>query len=312
MDLRSRICVAGSSGLLGHALINQLREAGYDNIILCDLPEVDLCDQKTTDAFFEKTRPEYVFFLAALFGGIEYKMKHPADILIKNVQMITNTIEAFHKYQCTKMINICSALLYPSTAQLPLKEEDITLAELDMIDTPYSLAKVVGMQLARSFNRQYGTKIVTAVPCNFFGENAPFEGNKAGVVPSLIAKFHNAKINSSEEVEVWGTGNACRELLNSKDVAKACIYIMNKDTDDDLINIGRGCEYSIREVAETVKDIVGYEGKLVFASDKPEGRMHMQLNVDKLFNMGWLPSMDLRESIKDTYDWYLNNIIRGD
>ena len=247
MNQQSRICVAGSKGLLGHAIVRQLEEEGYHNIIHCDLPEVNLCDQSDTNRFFEQEKPEYVFFLAAVAGGIQFKKTYPADMLLKNLQMITNVMDAAHRCGCRKMINVCSALLYPVEAQIPLKEEDASYANLGLIDTPYSLAKAAGMQLARCYNSQYGTRYLTVVPCNFFGEYAPFEGDKAGVVSALIARIHNAKINNLDRVEVWGTGNACREFLNSRDVADACIFLMNTDAEYDLVNIGRGFEFTIRE-----------------------------------------------------------------
>ena len=177
---------------------------------------------------------------------------------------------------------------------------------LNEIDTPYSLAKAAGMQLANYYNQQYKTKYITVVPCNFFGAFAPFEGDRAGVVPSLIRRIHEAKIMGKDAVEVWGTGNACREFLNSKDVADACVFLMNNDKiTGGIINIGRGYEFSIKEVAYKVKEVVGYNGELVFDSSKPEGRAHMQLNTEKLFKLGWRPTMDLKDSLIDAYEWYL-------
>lgn len=308
MNVDSRICIAGSKGLLGHAIVSQLESAGYNNIIHCERPEIDLCNQAQTDEFFRAKRPEYLFFLAAVAGGIQFKKTYPADMLLKNLQMITNVMDSAQRYGCVRMINVCSALLYPVDAVIPLKEEDAIYANLGLIDTPYSLAKAVGMQLARCFNSQYGTKYLTVVPCNFFGEFAPFEGDKAGVVSALIARIYNAKVNSLDRVEVWGTGNACREFLNSKDVANACVFLMNQETEYDLINIGRGYEFTIREVAEMIKKVVGYEGTLFFDATKPEGRAHMQLNTDRLFSMGWRPQMDLEESIRNAYTWYVSNL----
>lgn len=304
MDLNSRICIIGNKGMLGHAIWNQLSSKGYSNIIGCDLPEVDLCNQACTEAFFQERKPEYVFFLAAVAAGIQYKKTHPTDMLLKNLQMITNVMDFAYKNGCKKMINVCSALLYPNEAKIPLKEEDATHANLGEIDTPYALAKAAGMQLARYYNQQHGMRYLTVVPCNFFGEFAPFEGDRAGVVPSLISRMHNAKINGIDRVTIWGTGNACREFLNSQDVASACIYLMDIDTEYDLINIGRGQEFTIREVSEMIKKVIGYEGKLYYDASKPEGRMHMQLNTEKLFSIGWKPSMDLEASIRNAYDWY--------
>ena len=308
MKLDSRICVVGSNGMLGHAIYKQLTEKGFINIIKCDRAEVDLCNQINTALFFEKNRPEYIFFLAAVAAGIQYKKKHPTEMLLKNLQMITNVMESARTNECRKMINVCSALLYPSRTPIPFKEENATYVDLDEVDTPYSLAKAAGMQLARYYNKEFGTNYVTVVPCNFFGEFGPFDGDRAGVISALISRMHNAKMKGIKTVDVWGTGNACREFLNSQDVANACIFLMNNDTEYDLINIGRGFEHSIREIAEMIKTIVGYDGELFFDATKPEGRPHMQLNTDRLFGMGWRPKMDLEESIRNAYEWYKSRI----
>ena len=308
MNKDSRICVLGANGMLGHAICKQLVEKGYVHIIKSGREEVDLCNQSETKRFFREYQPEYVFFLAAVAAGIQYKKDHPTEMLLKNLQMITNVMEFAKEIKCKKMINVCSALIYPNGAQIPLEEKNVKYIDLDQIDTPYSLAKAAGMQLARYYNKEFGMNYITVVPCNFFGEFAPFEGDRAGVVSALISRIHNAKIHGIEKVEVWGTGNVCREFLNSQDVANACIYLMNFDTKYDLINIGRGFEYSIREVAEMIKFIIGYGGELFFDSTKPEGRLHMQLNTERLFDMGWRPHMDLEASIRNAYEWYIANI----
>lgn len=308
MEMDSRICVIGSNGMLGHAICKQLNLKGYKNIIRCDRLEVDLCNQEDTIRFFEDKKPEYIFFLAAVAAGIQYKKDHPTEMLLKNLQMITNVMESARIYGCKKMINVCSALLYPKDTKIPLKEESATYVDLGEIDTPYALAKAAGMQLARYYNKEFDMNYLTVVPCNFFGEFAPFDGDRAGVVSALISRIHNAKVHGTKKVEVWGTGNACREFLNSQDVASACIFLMENDTKYDLINIGRGSEFSIREVAEMIKRVVGYDGDLYFDATKPEGRPHMQLNTDKLFEMGWRPHMDLEASIQNAYEWYLSNV----
>lgn len=308
MNVSDKICVVGSNGMLGHAITSQLESLGYTDVLKCCRKDVDLCNQAETRLYFETHKPKFIFFCAAVAAGINYKKSHPADMMLQNLQMITNVMDSTYRCGCKKMINVCSALLYPSSAEIPIKEEAAAYCNLGEIDTPYAMAKAAGMQLARYYNAQYGTDYLTVVPCNFFGEYAPFEGERAGVVPSLIAKMHNAKVNHLPEVVVWGTGNVCREFLNSKDVASACIHLMNCETEYDLINIGRGNEYSIRETAECIKHVVGYSGELVFDTSKPEGRPHMQLNVKRLSSTGWVPSMDLEQSISDTYRWYCNSI----
>lgn len=305
MDKLARICVVGDKGTLGHAICGQLKMEGYENVISCDLPEVDCTCQADVEAFFRINKPEYVFFLAAISAGIEYKRKFPVEVMLKNLQMETNILACSHEYHVKRLLNVCSALLYPSTAAMPLDEKDATFTNLNEIDTPYSLAKAAGFQLCQYYRSEYGDDFFTVVPCNFFGEYVAFEGDKAGVVPSLIRRINEAKEKGLPEVVVWGTGKACREFLNSKDVADACIWLMKSPTEHPLINIGRGYEFTIRQTAEMIKKVVGYDGKLVFDADKPEGRLHMQLNTEKLFKTGWVPSMNLEDSIKDAYRWYL-------
>lgn len=306
MDKDARICIIGGKGTLGYAILGELQSLGYTNIISCDLPEVDCTRQESVKNFFEKKQPEYIFFLAAISAGIEYKRKYPVEVMLKNLQMETNVLQFSHEYHCKRLLNVSSALIYPSIARMPLVEKDITFINLNEVDTPYSLAKAVAFQLCQYYADEYGDDFFTVIPCNFFGEYAVFDGEQAGVVPSLIKKIYEAKINHLPNVVVWGTGRACREFLNSKDVANACIFLMNHPFPYSLINIGRGKEFTIRETAEIIKKVVGYKGDLVFDANKPEGRLHMQLNTERLFEMGWRPKMDLEQSITNAYQWYLN------
>lgn len=307
MEKNDKIYVLGHKGMLGYALCEKLKEYGFNNVFGADLPEVDLCNQKQTIDFFVREKPKYVFFLAAVAGGIEYKKKYPADMLLKNVEMISNVFEASKATNVKKLINISSALLYPKDTVMPFSEESVNKADLDIIDTPYSLAKAYGMALGNYFNSQFGTDYLTVVPCNFFGPKACFEGDKAGVVPSLIKKFVDAKTNHEEYVTVWGTGNACREFLSSYDVADALVFLMNNKTEESLINIARGKEFSIKETALLISKLVGYNGNVIFDSSKPEGRMHMQLDVSKLAKYGWSPKLDLSRSVELTIAWYKEN-----
>ena len=307
MNKHDKICVIGHSGALGHAIRAQLAEQGYTNVVCCSRAEVDCTNQADVDSFFEKNKPDYVFFLAAISAGIEYKRKYPVEVLLQNMQMEMNVISSAHNHGVKRLLNVCSALLYPSTAAIPIEEKDATFTNLNEIDTPYSLAKAAGVQLCNYYRQEYNDDFFTVIPCNFFGEYAAFNGDKAGVVPSLIRRITEAKEQNIDTVTVWGTGRACREFLNSKDVASACIFLMNQEFEYPLINIGRGEEFSIRQIAETIRDMIGYEGKLFFDMDKPEGRLHMQLNTEKLFSLGWRPSMNLRESVEDAYRWFIEH-----
>ena len=307
MNKNDRICVIGHSGALGHAIRAQLEEQGYTDVVCCSRAEVDCTNQADVDKFFEKNKPDFVFFLAAISAGIEYKRKYPVEVLLQNMQMEMNVISSAHNHGVKRLLNVCSALLYPSTAAIPIEEKDATFTNLNEIDTPYSLAKAAGVQLCNYYRQEYNDDFFTVIPCNFFGEYAAFNGDKAGVVPSLIRRITEAKEQNIDTVTVWGTGRACREFLNSKDVASACIFLMNQEFEYPLINIGRGEEFSIRQIAETIRDMIGYEGKLFFDMDKPEGRLHMQLNTEKLFSLGWRPSMNLRESVEDAYRWFIEH-----
>ena len=307
MNKNDKICVIGHSGALGHAIRSQLAEQGYTDVVCCSRAEVDCTNQADVDRFFEKNKPDFVFFLAAISAGIEYKRKYPVEVLLQNMQMEMNVISSAHNHGVKRLLNVCSALLYPSTAAIPIEEKDATFTNLNEIDTPYSLAKAAGVQLCNYYRQEYNDDFFTVIPCNFFGEYAAFNGDKAGVVPSLIRRITEAKEQNIDTVTVWGTGRACREFLNSKDVASACIFLMNQEFEYPLINIGRGEEFSIRQIAETIRDMIGYEGKLFFDMDKPEGRLHMQLNTEKLFSLGWRPSMNLRESVEDAYRWFIEH-----
>ncbi len=229
MNKNDKICVIGHSGALGHAIRAQLEEQGYTDVVCCSRAEVDCTNQADVDRFFEKNKPDFVFFLAAISAGIEYKRKYPVEVLLQNMQMEMNVISSAHNHGVKRLLNVCSALLYPSTAAIPIEEKDATFTNLNEIDTPYSLAKAAGVQLCNYYRQEYNDDFFTVIPCNFFGEYAAFNGDKAGVVPSLIRRITEAKEQNIDTVTVWGTGRACREFLNSKDVASACIFLMNQE-----------------------------------------------------------------------------------
>lgn len=307
MEKNSRIYVCGHTGMLGTAIWDRLKTEGYQNVFGETQQALDLCDRQAVEKYFIEKKPEYVFFVAAVAAGINYKKAHSAEILLDNMEMITNIIPLSQKYGVKKIINVCSALFYPSDASIPIKEEEATKVFTREIDSPYALAKATGERLCNYYNMQYGTNFVTVVPCNFFGPKAPFTGDRAGVVPSIIRRMNEAKDTNQPEVVIWGTGNACREFLHVDDVADACIFIMNHDEEYKLINVGRGNENTIRETAELIKRVTGYQGELVFDATKPEGRQHMQLNVEKLMSLGWKPKYTLEESLDKTNKWFLEN-----
>lgn len=293
--------------MAGAAIYNQLKCQGYYNVVGRSHDELDLEKQEAVLSFFQQERPDYVFFAAGLVGGVEYKRTHPLDMLNKNLRMIMNVLEASCQYHVKKVLNIGSILLYPK-GESGAVEEEIGRIDLEGADAPYTLAKLAGEKLCEYYRKQYHLQTVTLIPCNFFGENAPFGSDKAGVVPSLIERFHQAKVRGAEEVVVWGTGKACREFLYVQDLADACLFVMQLSGDRDVFNVGMGSEISIYDAAMAIKNVIGYKGRVVFDASKPEGRQHMMLNSKRLHDLGWEHITGFEEAVGNTYQWYLDNI----
>lgn len=311
MDRHARIYVAGHSGMAGSAILKKLKAEGYENLIVCSHSELDLENQSETLSFFERERPEYVFFAAGLVGGIEFKREYPLDMLNSNLRMIMNVLEAAFCLQVKGFLNIGSILLYPQSDCEIFCENDIGKTDLRGIDAPYTLAKLAGEKLCEYYRLQHGFPAITVIPCNFFGENAPMGNKKAGVIPALIERFHLAKENHESQVVVWGTGNAYREFLYSQDLAEACIFIMNHAKDEFIFNVGSGGEITIREAAMTIKEVVGYPGEVVFDSGKPEGRQHMCLNSKRVHDLGWYARTSFEEAVRNTYQWWRSSKQNG-
>lgn len=304
MEKQSRIYVAGHRGMAGSAILGKLQDEGYENIIVRPHSGLDLENLEATISFFESEQPEYVFFAAGLVGGIEYKREYPLDMLNKNLRMIMNILEVSCRCQVKGFLNIGSILLYPKGNSEGFAEEEIGKTDLEGIDAPYTLAKLAGEKLCEYYRMQYGFPAITVIPCNFFGEHAPIGSKKAGVIPALIERFDAAKERNDREVVVWGSGNACREFLYSQDLADACIYVMKNAKEEFVFNVGSGTEISIHDAAMTVKDVVGYQGNVVFDSGKPEGRMHMRLNSQRLNDLGWHVKTSFEVAVKNTYLWW--------
>ncbi len=305
MEKHAKIYVAGHGGMAGSAIVKQLKEQGYENIIVRSHAELDLENWSDTLSFFKQERPEYVFFAAGLVGGIEFKREYPLDMLNCNLRMTMNVLEAACRCQVKGFLNIGSILLYPQSDCEIFREEDIGRIDLQGIDAPYTLAKLTGAKLCEYYRQQHGFMAMTVIPCNFFGEHAPMGSNKAGVIPALIERFHRAKEHHDSQVVVWGTGNACREFLYSQDLAEACIFVMNHAKDEFIFNVGSGGEITIREAAMTIKEVVDYPGEVVFDSDKPEGRQHMCLNSQRIHDLGWYAGTSFEEAVRNTYQWWL-------
>ena len=307
MNLDAKIYVAGHRGLVGSAIVRNLEEKGYTNIIYRTHKELDLTNQEEVRAFFEQERPEYVFLAAAKVGGIHANNTYPADFIYDNLMIQNNVIKAAHDFKVKKLLFLGSTCIYPKMAPQPIKEEYLLTGALEETNEAYAVAKIAGLEMCKFFKRQYGDNFISCMPTNLYGPNDNFDLKNSHVLPALIRKFHEAKVNDSKVVEVWGTGTPLREFLYVDDMADACVFLMENYDGEQHVNIGTGEEVSIRELAETVKEVVGFEGELVFNTEMPDGTPRKLTTVDKLHGLGWNHKVSLNEGIKLAYNWFLEN-----
>ena len=307
MEKTSKIFIAGHKGLVGSAIVRALVKDGYTNLITRTHSELDLLDQKSVMEFFEKEKPEYVFLAAAKVGGIMANSTMPADFIYQNLVIETNIIESAYKNTVKKLLFLGSSCIYPKLAPQPIKEEYLLTGPLEPTNEAYAVAKIAGITMCQSYNKQYGTNYISLMPTNLYGENDNFDLTNSHVFPAMIRKFHEAKVAGVPEIKLWGTGVAMREFLCVDDLANASIFLMNTYNDGMHVNIGTGVDVTIKEFAETVKDVVGYEGTITWDSTKPDGMLRKLLDVSKLHSLGWKHTIDLREGIEKTYKWYLEN-----
>ena len=305
MKKDSRIYVAGHRGLVGSAILRKLEEQGYTNLVYKTSKELDLRDPRQVEEFFKAERIEYVFLAAAKVGGIVANNQYPADFIRDNLMIQTNVIDSAYRSGVEKLLFLGSTCIYPKLAPQPLKEEYLLTGELEPTNEPYALAKIAGIKMCESYNRQYGTKYISAMPTNLYGENDNFDLHTSHVLPALIRKFHEAKENDAEFVEVWGTGTPLREFLYSDDLADACVYLMNNYEGNEIVNIGVGEDLSIKELAEKIKATVGFTGELRFDTSKPDGTPRKLVDVTKINALGWKATTSLDEGLKKAYDWFL-------
>lgn len=304
MKAQSRIYVAGHRGLVGSAIVRRLEADGHENILTRARAEVDLTDARQVEAFFEGERPEYVFLAAARVGGILANKTYPVEFLRDNLRIEMNVIEAAYRYGTKKLMFLGSSCIYPKYAPQPMKEEHLLSGELEPTNEPYAIAKIAGIKLCQAYNRQYGTDFVSLMPTNLFGPGDNFNPETSHVLPALIRKFHEAKEHEEPTVTVWGTGEPRREFLHVDDLAEACSYLMNSPSTDDIVNVGVGKDISIGELADLVKDVVGYEGRIVYDRSMPDGTPRKLLDVSRLRRLGWRAKISLREGIEQTYAWF--------
>lgn len=304
MQQNSKIYVAGHTGLVGSALIKELVKQGYTNIITATHHEVDLRNQEKVNAFFQRHKPEFVFLAAAKVGGIWANNSYPANFIYDNVMIATNIIHAAYQHGVTKLLFLGSSCIYPRECPQPIKEEYLLSGYLEKTNQPYAVAKIAGIEMCQAYNRQYGTNFIACMPTNLYGPGDTFDVEKSHVIPALITKFHQAKINHELMVKVWGNGTPCREFLFVDDLAQALIFLMNNYDGSDIINVGTGIDVTIKELALLIKDVVGFEGDIIFDPTKPDGTPRKLLSVTRLNNLGWHAQVALRDGLEKTYEWY--------
>ena len=307
MELNSKIYVAGHRGLVGSAIVRNLEAKGYTNIIYRTHEELDLTNQANVQAFFKEEQPEYVILAAAKVGGIHANNTYPADFIYDNLMIQNNVIKAAHDYKVKKLLFLGSTCIYPKMAPQPIREEYLLTGALEETNEAYAVAKIAGLEMCKFFKRQYGDNFISCMPTNLYGPNDNFDLKSSHVLPALIRKFHEAKVNGSDTVEVWGTGTPLREFIYVDDMADACVFLMENYDGEQHVNIGTGEEVSIRQLAETVKEVVGFDGELVFNTDMPDGTPRKLTTVDKLHGLGWKHKTSLNEGIKLAYTWFLEN-----
>ena len=307
MKKNSRIYVAGHRGLVGSAIVRNLKANGFTNIITRTHAELDLTNQAYVRKFFEEENPEYVFLAAAKVGGIHANNTYPADFIYDNLMIQNNIIKAAHDFKVTKLLFLGSTCIYPKMAPQPIREEYLLTGALEETNEAYAVAKIAGLEMCKFFKRQYGDNFISCMPTNLYGPNDNFDLKSSHVLPALIRKFHEAKVNGAETVEVWGTGTPLREFIYVDDMAAACVFLMENYDGEQHVNIGTGEEVSIRQLAETVKEVVGFEGELVFNTDMPDGTTRKLTTVDKLHGLGFMHKVSLNEGIRIAYEWFLEN-----
>ena len=311
MKRDSKIYVCGHNGMVGSAIVRVLYDKGYTNIVTRTHEELDLTSQNDVDKFFMTEKPEYVFLAAAAVGGIKKNIEHPADMLILNLKIQNNVIEASYKYKVKKLMFLGSSCIYPRLCKQPMKEEYFLTGPFEPTNEGYAIAKSAGLKMCEFFNKQYSTNFISVMPCNLYGINDHYDEN-AHVMASLIKRFHEAKEKDINEVVVWGSGKQRREFMFSDDMGEASVYLMETYNDSQFINIGTGSDVSIYELAFLIARIIGYDGKIIFDTSKPDGMPQKLLDVKKLHDLGWTHKIDLEEGIKLAYKDFLNNPIRAE
>ena len=310
MEKDSKIYVAGHRGLVGSAIVRRLQRAGFGNLVTRTSSELDLRDQQAVAAFFAAEKPDYVFLAAAKVGGILANNTYPAEFIYDNLAIQLNVIHQSYLNGVKKLLFLGSSCIYPKFAPQPMREEYLLDGKLEPTNEPYAIAKIAGIKMCQSYNRQYATRFISVMPTNLYGPNDNFDLQNSHVLPALLRKFHEAKEKEQPYVEVWGSGTPRREFLHADDLADACLFLMQTYEDSEIVNIGVGEDISIAELAELIREVVGYRGELRFDRSKPDGTPRKLLDVSRLQSLGWQAGIPLREGIEQTYRWYLEQTVK--
>jgi GDP-L-fucose synthase len=309
MDSDSRVLVAGANGMVGSAIVRNLESKGYTNIIEGTRDDVDFTNQDETERYFCSEEPEYVFVAAAKVGGIMANSDYKADFLTENLQIQTNLIQQSYNFGVKKLLFLGSSCIYPKFATQPITEDQLMTGALEPTNDAYAIAKIAGIMMCQAYRQQHGFNAISLMPTNLYGPNDNFDLQSSHVLPALIRKFHDAKINNSSYVECWGDGSAMREFLHVNDLAEACFRCMISYNDPDIINVGTGQDLTIKELVQLIAIIVDYKGEIKWDTSKPNGTPRKVLNVDKIKSLGWSPKIGIRQGIYDTYEWYKENVV---
>lgn len=306
MKKKSYIYVAGHEGFIGSATVRKLKTLGYNNLLLKKNKELDLTDQNRVCAFFKKTTPEYVFLAAERAGGIWANSAYPAEFIYKNLIIQINVIDASYRNNVKKLLFLGSSCSYPRMCPQPMKEEHLLSGYLEPTNEAYAVAKIAGIKMCQAYNKQFGTKFISVIPANLYGKNDDFDPKESHVISALIRKFHEAKASGRKSVIIWGSGRPRRDFLCVDDFADACIFLMNKDNGNEIINVGSGRSISIVELVLKIKDVVGFKGSVIYDKTKPDGMPRKFLDVTRINNLGWRAKIDLENGLKSIYGYFKN------
>jgi GDP-L-fucose synthase len=311
MNEESRVFVAGRTGLVGSAVVRELRRLGHSGLVLPGRDDLDLRDQAAVRSFFDDTRPQFVILAAARVGGIRANATYPADFIRDNLLIQTNVIDAAWRSGAEKLCFLGSSCAYPRLAPQPIPEDALLSGPLEPTNEPYAVAKIAGITMCRAYRRQHGFRAISLMPTNLYGPGDNFDPESSHVIPGLLKRFHEAKMRGDPTFEVWGTGEPRREFLHVDDLARAVVHLMRVYEGDDLVNVGTGRDVSIRELADLIREVVGFQGEILFDPTKPDGTPRKLLDVAKVTELGWRPRIALEEGLRKTYEWFVAHVAKS-